>query len=69
MRALGLSTQKTAYIATRPAYRDGQVVFEELEGLSDEEGIDTAPMVKGIGVWTGAHVPNFPLRAYTYCRR
>ena len=34
MRALGLSTQKTAYIRDLARHtRDGAVVFEELRGL------------------------------------
>jgi DNA-3-methyladenine glycosylase II len=53
MRTLGLSTQKTAYIRDLARHtRDGIVVFEELQGLSDQEVIDRLTRVKGIGVWT-----------------
>ena len=53
MRTLGLSQQKTAYIrdlARRTRKRD--LVFEELDGLSDQEVIARLTQVKGIGVWT-----------------
>ncbi len=53
MRTLGLSTQKTAYIRDLARHtRDGIVVFDELQGLSDQEVIDRLTRVKGIGVWT-----------------
>jgi DNA-3-methyladenine glycosylase II len=53
MRAVGLSTQKTAYIRDLARHaRDGSVVFEELPGLSDGEVIARLTQVKGIGVWT-----------------
>lgn len=56
MRALGLSTQKTAYIRDLARHtRAGTVVFENLAGLSDEEVILHLTQVKGIGVWT-AHM-------------
>jgi DNA-3-methyladenine glycosylase II len=53
MRALGLSTQKTAYIRDLARHaRDGNVVFEELLELSDAEVIERLTRVKGIGDWT-----------------
>ncbi len=53
MRTLGLSTQKTAYIRDLARHiRDGNVVFDELLALSDQEVIDRLTEVKGIGVWT-----------------
>ncbi len=53
MRALGLSGQKTAYIRDLARHaRDGEVIFEELAALSDEEVIERLTRVKGIGVWT-----------------
>jgi DNA-3-methyladenine glycosylase II len=53
MRALGLSTQKTAYIRDLARHtRDGAVVFEELTGLPDAEVVERLTRVKGIGVWT-----------------
>jgi DNA-3-methyladenine glycosylase II len=63
MRALGLSTQKTAYIrdlARRT--RDGQIVFSHLPGLSDGEVIDILTRVKGIGEWTAHMFLMFALR-------
>ena len=56
MRALGLSTQKTAYIRDLARHtRDGKLVFEELPALPDEEIIARLTQVKGVGVWT-AHM-------------
>lgn len=53
MRALGLSTQKTAYIRDLARHaRAGEVVFEELLALPDHEVIERLTKVKGIGVWT-----------------
>jgi DNA-3-methyladenine glycosylase II len=53
MRALGLSTQKTAYIRDLARHaRAGEVVFEELLALPDDEVIERLTRVKGIGVWT-----------------
>ena len=53
MRALGLSTQKTAYIRDLARHaRDGTVVFEDLRELPDGEVIERLTQVKGIGVWT-----------------
>ena len=53
MRALGLSGQKTAYIRDLARHtRDGNVIFEELAGLPDEQVIERLTAVKGIGVWT-----------------
>ncbi|PWU03800.1 MAG: DNA-3-methyladenine glycosylase 2 family protein [Terriglobia bacterium] len=63
MRTLGLSTQKTAYIRDLARHtRDGRVVFEELDGLSDEEVIERLTIVKGIGVWTAHMFLIFALR-------
>jgi DNA-3-methyladenine glycosylase II len=56
MRSLGLSTQKTAYIRDLARHtRDGNLVFEELPALPDDEVIARLTQVKGIGVWT-AHM-------------
>src|SRR4051812_5229472 len=53
MRALGLSTQKTAYIRDLARQtRDKRVLFHELPALSDEAVIERVTQVKGIGVWT-----------------
>ena len=63
MRAQGLSTQKTAYIRDLARHtRDGHVVFEELDGLADEEVIERLTTVKGIGVWTAHMFLIFALR-------
>jgi DNA-3-methyladenine glycosylase II len=53
MRALGLSTQKTAYIRDLARHaRDRRVTFEDLTDLSDAAVIERLTQVKGIGVWT-----------------
>jgi DNA-3-methyladenine glycosylase II len=53
MRALGLSTQKTAYIRDLARHtRDGRVTFEDLADLADDLVIERLTQVKGIGVWT-----------------
>jgi DNA-3-methyladenine glycosylase II len=53
MRAVGLSGQKTTYIRDLARHtRDGVVVFEELDSLTDAEVIERLTQVKGIGVWT-----------------
>ena len=63
MRSAGLSAQKTAYIRDLARHtRDGRVVFEELQQLSDEAVIETLTMVKGIGVWTAHMFLIFALR-------
>jgi len=63
MRTLGLSTQKTAYIRDLARHtRDGEVIFHELPGLSDEEVIERLTRVKGIGVWTAHMFLIFALR-------
>jgi DNA-3-methyladenine glycosylase II len=53
MRALGLSRQKTAYVrdlAERTS--QGEIDFEALNKMSDNEVIKTLTAVKGVGVWT-----------------
>ncbi|HZT31059.1 MAG TPA: DNA-3-methyladenine glycosylase 2 family protein [Bryobacteraceae bacterium] len=63
MRALGLSRQKTAYIRDLARLtRNGQVAFESLPGLSDQQVIDQLTQVKGIGVWTAHMFLMFALR-------
>ena len=53
MRALGLSNQKTAYIRDLARHtRDGNVRFEDLLDLTDDEVIERLTQVKGVGVWT-----------------
>ncbi|MGD0870753.1 MAG: DNA-3-methyladenine glycosylase [Bryobacteraceae bacterium] len=63
MRKLGLSKQKTEYIRDLARHtRDGRVVFEELEGMTDAEVIERLTEVKGVGVWTVHMFLMFALR-------
>jgi len=63
MRALGLSTQKTAYIRDLARHtRDGAVRFEDLAHAADPEVIEHLTQVKGIGVWTAQMFLMFALR-------
>jgi len=63
MRSLGLSQGKTTYIRELArATRDGQVQFEGLPALSDDEVIQQLTQVKGIGVWTSHMFLMFALR-------
>jgi DNA-3-methyladenine glycosylase II len=65
MRALGLSTQKTAYIRDLARHtRDRRLVFEDLAALSDEAVIERVTQVKGIGVWTAHMFLIFALRRH-----
>ncbi len=53
MRALGFSTQKTAYIRDLARHaRAGTVTFADLLELPDEQVIERLTQVKGIGAWT-----------------
>jgi DNA-3-methyladenine glycosylase II len=63
MRKAGLSKQKTAYIRdlARKTLK-GQVKFETLADLSDDEVIEHLTQVKGIGVWTAHMFLIFALR-------
>jgi DNA-3-methyladenine glycosylase II len=63
MRALGLSTAKTAYIRDLARQtRDGVLVFDGLAGLSDREVVEALTQVKGIGEWTAHMFLMFALR-------
>lgn len=63
MRALGLSTQKTAYIRDLARHtRDGALLFHELPAVGDDEVIERLTRVKGIGVWTAHMFLIFALR-------
>jgi DNA-3-methyladenine glycosylase II len=56
LRKIGLSQQKANYLrdlAKRTA--NGEIKFDQLHALSDEEVITTLTQVKGIGEWT-AHM-------------
>jgi DNA-3-methyladenine glycosylase II len=63
MRALGLSTQKTAYIRDLARHaRDRRVIFESLPDLPDTAVIEHLTQVKGIGIWTAHMFLIFALR-------
>lgn len=63
MRSLGLSKAKTEYIRDLARHtRDGKVVFEHLDGLTDAEVIEQLTQVKGIGTWTAHMFLMFALR-------
>ncbi len=65
MRALGLSTQKTAYIRDLARHtRDRRLVFEDLPELPDDAVIERVTQVKGIGVWTAHMFLIFALRRH-----
>jgi DNA-3-methyladenine glycosylase II len=63
MRAAGLSKQKSSYLRdlAERTHR-GQLNFEGLAELSDEEVIEHLTQVKGIGVWTAHMFLMFSLR-------
>jgi len=63
MRALGLSTAKTAYIRELARHTiEGTVDFPSLIDVPDEEVIAALTQVKGIGVWTAQMFLIFALR-------
>lgn len=63
LRAQGLSRQKAATILDlAEKTQAGEVRFQELPGLSDEEVIERLTRVKGIGVWTAQMFLMFALR-------
>ena len=63
MRSLGLSKAKTEYIRDLARHtRDGKVIFEELDQLSDDEVSERLTQVKGIGTWTAHMFLMFALR-------
>ena len=65
MRALGLSTAKTAYIRDLARQtRDGLLVFEELSVLADAEVVERLTRVKGIGEWTAQMFLMFALERH-----
>ncbi len=63
MRSAGLSKQKTSYLRdlAERTHR-GELNFEGLAELSDEEVIEHLTRVKGIGVWTAHMFLMFSLR-------
>jgi DNA-3-methyladenine glycosylase II len=63
MRSAGLSKQKTSYLRdlAERTHR-GELKFEGLNDLSDEQVIEQLTQVKGIGVWTAHMFLMFSLR-------
>jgi DNA-3-methyladenine glycosylase II len=63
MRSLGLSKAKTEYIRDLARHtRDGKLVFQQLDALSDDQVIEQLTQVKGIGTWTAHMFLMFALR-------
>lgn len=63
MRAAGLSRQKLSYIRDlAEKTQSGDIDFERLHGMSDEEVIDHLTRVKGVGVWSAQMFLQFALR-------
>jgi 3-methyladenine DNA glycosylase/8-oxoguanine DNA glycosylase len=62
LRAVGLSRQKASYLqdlCTRSVA--GTLPLDELDGMSDEEVMETLTAVKGIGRWTAEMILIFQL--------
>ena len=65
MRALGLSTQKTAYVRDLARHaRAGSITFDDLAALTDAQVIEQLTQVKGIGPWTVHMFLIFALRRH-----
>lgn len=63
MRACGLSKQKLSYIRDLAEKTlAGDIVFEQLPAMSDEDVIEHLTRVKGIGVWSAQMFLMFALR-------
>ncbi|MBV9609374.1 MAG: DNA-3-methyladenine glycosylase 2 family protein, partial [Acidobacteria bacterium] len=63
LRAVGLSRQKTAYLRDLIARTlSGEIEFERLPEMSDDDVIEHLTRVKGIGVWTAHMFLIFALR-------
>lgn len=63
MRACGLSKQKLSYIRDLAAKTlSGDVVFEQLPDMSDDDVIEHLTRVKGIGMWSAQMFLMFALR-------
>jgi len=63
LRKVGLSRQKSAYIADLARHTHaGSVVFDTIHQLSDDQVIEHLTAVKGIGVWTAHMFLIFALR-------
>lgn len=63
LRKIGLSRQKSAYIADLAHHTHaGSIVFDTIHQLSDDQVIEHLTAVKGIGVWTAHMFLMFALR-------
>lgn len=63
MRGVGLSRQKTSYLRDLAAKTDaGELEFERLPGMTEEDVIAHLTQVKGVGVWTAHMFLMFTLR-------
>jgi DNA-3-methyladenine glycosylase II len=63
LRKIGLSRQKSAYIADLARHTHaGSIVFDTIHQLSDDQVIEHLTAVKGIGVWTAHMFLMFALR-------
>jgi len=63
MRACGLSRQKLTYIRDLSAKTiAGEIIFEQLIKMTDDEVIEHLTRVKGIGVWSAQMFLMFALR-------
>jgi DNA-3-methyladenine glycosylase II len=63
LRKIGLSRQKSAYIADLARHTHaGSVAFDTIHQLSDDQVIEHLTAVKGIGVWTAHMFLMFALR-------
>ena len=63
LRKIGLSRQKSAYIADLARHtHGGSIVFETIHQLSDDQVIEHLTAIKGIGVWTAHMFLIFALR-------
>jgi DNA-3-methyladenine glycosylase II len=63
MRKLGLSQQKLTYIRELARMtRDGEIDFEQCQGLKDTHVVEHLTRVKGVGEWTAHMFLIFALR-------
>jgi DNA-3-methyladenine glycosylase II len=63
MRAVGLSKQKLSYVRSLAELtQSGDIVFEKLHKMEDEDIIEHLTRVKGIGRWTAQMFLMFALR-------
>jgi len=63
LRAVGLSKQKLSYVRSLAELtQSGEIVFEKLDEMNDEDIIEHLTRVKGIGRWTAQMFLMFALR-------